>query len=188
MGTIKTTNIEPIANNGTVTLGSSGDTFTVPSGVTVNMSSATQTGVGGTNTPAFFASISSDQSIPNTTNTLVALATKVLDTDSAFNNTASNYKFTVPSGEAGNYQINFGIRNSNFTTARIDVKLYKNGSEAVNAENASGGNYDTAYGGAILNLSVGDYLQMYVYQGSGSSQNIFSARNSCFMSGYKIIT
>ena len=38
MGTIKTTNIEPIADNGTVTLGSSGDTFTVPSGVTVNMS------------------------------------------------------------------------------------------------------------------------------------------------------
>ena len=36
MGTIKTTNIEPIADNGTVTLGSSGDTFTVPSGVTVN--------------------------------------------------------------------------------------------------------------------------------------------------------
>ena len=35
MGTIKTTNIEPIADNGTVTLGSSGDTFTVPSGVTV---------------------------------------------------------------------------------------------------------------------------------------------------------
>ena len=49
MGTIKTTNIEPIADNGTVTLGSSGDTFTVPSGVTVNMSNATQTGVGGTN-------------------------------------------------------------------------------------------------------------------------------------------
>tara|TARA_R110002012_G_scaffold180222_1_gene346019 strand:+ start:139 stop:726 length:588 start_codon:yes stop_codon:yes gene_type:complete len=32
MGTIKTTNIEPIADNGTVTLGSSGDTFTMPSG------------------------------------------------------------------------------------------------------------------------------------------------------------
>jgi len=142
-------------------------------------------GIGGTNTPAFFASISSDQSISNNSTTLVALATKVLDTDSAFNNTASNYKFTVP--EAGNYQINFGIRNSNFTAARIDVQVKKNGNEIVNAENASGGNYDTAYGGAILNLSVGDYLQMYVYQTSGSSQNIFSARNSCFMSGYKLI-
>ena len=63
MGTIKTTNIEPIANNGTVTLGSSGDTFTVPSGVTVNMSSATQTGVGGENTPAWKMGMSGSQSL-----------------------------------------------------------------------------------------------------------------------------
>ena len=34
MGTLKTTNIEPIANNGTVTLGSSGDTIAIPSGST----------------------------------------------------------------------------------------------------------------------------------------------------------
>ena len=67
MGTIKTTNIEPIADNGTVTLGSSGDTFTVPSGVTVNMSNATQTGVGGVNTPAFFAYMSSDLNVSDNT-------------------------------------------------------------------------------------------------------------------------
>ena len=140
------------------------------------------------NTPAFFASISSDQSIPDNTVTLVALATEVLDTDSAFDNTASNYKFTVPSGEAGNYQINFGIRNNNFSTSRVDVQLRKNGSEIFAAENANGSNYDTNYGGVILNLSDGDYLQMYLYQASGSSQTLFSARNSCFMSGYKIIT
>ena len=140
------------------------------------------------NTPAFFASISTNQTIANSTATLLALATEVLDTNSAFTNTASNYKFTVLSGEAGNYQINFGIRNANFTDARIDVKLYKNGSEAVNAENASGGAYDTAYGGAILNLSEGDYLQLYVYQTSGSNQDIFAARNSCFISGFKLIT
>ncbi len=36
MGTIKTTNIEPIADNGTVTLGSSGDTIVTGSGVTAN--------------------------------------------------------------------------------------------------------------------------------------------------------
>ena len=36
MGTIKATNIEPIADNGTVTLGSSGDTIAVGSGVTAN--------------------------------------------------------------------------------------------------------------------------------------------------------
>jgi len=148
----------------------------------------TVTGAGGTNTPAFLAALSSNQSIPSSSSTLLALATIVLDTDSAFDNTGSNYKFTVPSGEAGNYQINFGIRNNNFSTSRVDVQLRKNGSEIFAAENANGSNYDTNYGGVILNLSDGDYLQMYLYQASGSSQTLFSARNSCFMSGYKIIT
>jgi len=35
MGTVKVTNIEPIADNGTVTLGGSGDTITLGSGATV---------------------------------------------------------------------------------------------------------------------------------------------------------
>jgi hypothetical protein len=36
----------------TITIGASGDTITIPSGATIDLSSATQTGVGGTNTPA----------------------------------------------------------------------------------------------------------------------------------------
>ena len=82
MGTIKATNVEPIADNGTVTLGSSGDTFTVPSGVTVNMSSATQTGVGGTSTPAFEAYLggSGGQALSNDTITKVQFDTELYDT------------------------------------------------------------------------------------------------------------
>ena len=38
MGTIKTTNIESISGSGTVTLGTSGETFNVPSGVTLSTS------------------------------------------------------------------------------------------------------------------------------------------------------
>ena len=105
MGTIKTTNIEPIADNGTVTLGSSGDTFTVPSGVTVNMSNATQTGVGGAMTPAFHAYNNADQNISASTLTQVIFNTEIYDTDSAF---ASN-QFTVPSGKGGKYFVYFRL-------------------------------------------------------------------------------
>ena len=130
MGTIKTTNIEPIANNGTVTLGSSGDTFTVPSGVTVNMSSATQTGVGGVNTPSFSAYDASNQTIPNTTYTLLEFDTKSFDTDSAYN--TSTYKFTVPSGKGGKYYL-FSSVLWDFEVAGDDgfeaeAFIYKNGS------------------------------------------------------------
>ena len=56
MGTIKTTNIETITGSGTLTLGQSGETISVPSGATINLSNATQTGVGGNNKPVFYAS------------------------------------------------------------------------------------------------------------------------------------
>ena len=102
MGTIKTTNIEPIADNGTVTLGSSGDTFTVPSGVTVNMSSATQTGVGGANTPSFDARASSNQTgLTSGGWTKVQFDTELFDVGGGYD--ATNDKFVVPSGEAGKY-------------------------------------------------------------------------------------
>ena len=127
MGTIKTTNIEPIADNGTVTLGSSGDTFTVPSGVTVNMSSATQTGVGGVNTPAFSARLGSNSSsISQNTTTKVVCGTEEFDTNSAYD--TSNGRFTVPSGEGGKYvfvsQVAFNTTSSN---QGMEVRHYKNG-------------------------------------------------------------
>jgi hypothetical protein len=51
----------------TITIGASGDTITIPSGATIDLSNATQTGVGGTNTPAFLAYSSADQSISDAT-------------------------------------------------------------------------------------------------------------------------
>jgi hypothetical protein len=45
----------------TITIGASGDTITIPSGATLDLSNATQTGVGGTNTPAFLAYLNADQ-------------------------------------------------------------------------------------------------------------------------------
>tara|TARA_R100001594_G_scaffold147950_1_gene201981 strand:+ start:566 stop:1153 length:588 start_codon:yes stop_codon:yes gene_type:complete len=45
MGTLKTTNIQSISGSGTVTLGTSGETFNVPSGVTIS-NSGTASGFG----------------------------------------------------------------------------------------------------------------------------------------------
>ena len=179
MGTIKATNIEPIANNGTVTLGSSGDTFTVPSGVTVNMSSATQTGVGGVNTPAFSASQGSFQSIANNTTTkLTSISTEDFDTD---NNFASD-KFTPTT--AGKY---FFILNLTYATDSdgqyAGVRLYKNGS---NVESAFIVVQD--YNRAILTTvqeanGSGDYFEAYADHQIGSSVNVKLAE----FTGFKLI-
>jgi len=91
MGTLKTTNIQSISGSGTVTLGTSGETFTVPSGVTVSGGIA--------NTPAFMAVLGSDDTLLNSTWTKATFDTEVFDTNSAF----ASDKFTVPAGEGGKY-------------------------------------------------------------------------------------
>jgi len=79
MGTIKTTNIEPIADNGTVTLGSSGDTFTLGSGVVQSNMLY----------PAFEAKLNSDQFPADATNTKLSATNEIFDTDGCYNNTGS---------------------------------------------------------------------------------------------------
>jgi hypothetical protein len=60
MSELKVNKISP--RSGTdITLGDSGDTFTIPSGATIT-NSGTATGFGGTNTPAFKALMNATQS------------------------------------------------------------------------------------------------------------------------------
>ena len=175
MGTIKTTNIEPIADNGTVTLGGSGDTFTVPSGVTVNMSNATQTGVGGVNTPAFEAYLSDDVRINDDALVKVAADTEVFDTNNCYDN-STNYRFTPTT--AGKY---FVYARATFDEAANNLQMcalrvYKNGSNIATART----NFDNQYGeGATPVVTTvvdmngsSDYLEMYAQADSSNGSQI----------------
>jgi len=200
MGTIKTTNIEPIADNGTVTLGSSGDTFTVPSGVTVNMSNATQTGVGGVNTPSFAAVVSTDTSL-GTSKTLVPFDVVLHDSDSCYTNTAGNYKFTP--NVAGKYFIGanlygYGLSDQN----QVFYYINFNGTSGPYLANwVSSGASNRAIGatlGAVLEFDgVDDYVQIYIESGSNAftidngayaSTNVYTKQLSAsHFFGYKLI-
>ncbi len=187
MGTIKTTNIEPIADNGTVTLGSSGDTFTVPTGATLDLSNATQTGVGGTNTPAFQALATSVQNISNATQTTVNFDTTVFDTDSAFN--TSTNSFVVPSGKGGKYYFYACIRRNSWTSSRCYMSFQKNGSDIAYVEN---GNdiFQTLPAFITLDLSASDSISLQYYHDNGAPQNLnagsFTEQKN-FFGGYKLI-
>ena len=184
MGTIKTTNIEPIADNGTVTLGSSGDTFTVPSGVTVNMSSATQTGVGGVNTPAFRAYLSGNQSISSDSAVKINFDAETFDTNNAYD--TSTYKFTVPSGQAGKYFFYCQLRKGTTTSNLTLVYFYVNGSSKgyVRQTTASQNTNQISH---IIDLSAGDYVEIYAYDAGGSASILSNADNYSYFTGYKLI-
>ena len=69
MSKLETNQVDPSTGT-TLTLGTSGDTIAIPSGVTI-ANSGTATGFGEDNTPAFSAKRTSTQAIANNTMTTV---------------------------------------------------------------------------------------------------------------------
>lgn len=151
----------------------------------------TVTGAGGTNTPAFQVLLSSAQNIPDETITKVTVSHELFDTDNAF---ASN-KFTVPSGKAGSYVFHFGAQPNAWSFGRFIMYLYKNGSAYAYTEMAdddnSPPNNRSINSSTYMQLSEGDYIEMYVYHdGNGSTQSIRGATNEIltYFGGNKLIT
>ena len=146
---------------------------------------------GGNNTPAFAIRLSSNQTISDNTVTKVAFDTEDVDTDGAF---ASN-KFTVPSGKAGLYKIDSFVRAdstaSNNLVASI-MYLYKNGAGQQYVYNNYSANYPRAISmniNTILNLSEGDYVEIYVaYNTVNSANAIINSNQYSVFSGHKLIT
>jgi hypothetical protein len=93
----------------------------------------TITGAGGTNTPAFYAYLSSDQTgIADDTAAKITIDTEVLDTDNCF---ASN-KFTPTT--AGKYFLYacINLNSGNYNQLRAcEVYIYKNGSSILHSTN-----------------------------------------------------
>lgn len=152
-------------NTSTITLGVSGDTINVPSGVTL-ANSGTATGFAD-NTPMVSAYMSASQTPSNNTHTKIQYNTEAYDTNSAYDN-SSNYRFTVPSGEAGKYLINATcyMYGNNNDEKFLEVSIYKNGSQVQRDERH--GNYSTGQnsGGVqsitrIMDLSASDYIEIY---------------------------
>ena len=173
MGTIKTTNIEPIADNGTVTLGSSGDTFTLGSGVVQSNLMY----------PAFSVT-AEGATIPNNAITLVAFDTEIFDTDNAFN--TSTYEFTVPTGKGGKYIIGANCRTNAVVDDGEDVRTYI---YINNSADIGGWNYSSntnkpvgAFIEKLYDLSAGDQVEIRFFQTSGETVTL---SNTTFY-GYRI--
>jgi hypothetical protein len=143
---------------------------------------------GGTNTPAFVSYVGSDQSLSNDTNTKVNYTTEHFDTDSAYD--TSNKKFTVPSGQAGKYFISAGFNGNTDTTTKLFIRLYVNGSHTFSSMNMQNIKYrdndSFIQVNRILDLSVGDYVEIYAKQISGSTSTLQSIGS--WFQGYKLIT
>ena len=149
------------------------------------------------NTPIFHAyrSTAVAQVISNNTYTVGELQAEFYDTDSAFD--TSTYRFTVPTGKGGIYFFFFGLA---FTSSVPDAKtlnvgLMKNG--GIRYMSLQGATTGVAVTNAVLTgsyteqLSDGDYIQLIVYQNSGTTQNLTGGSPTGnvgpFLAGFRVI-
>ena len=172
-----------------ITIGESGDTISIPSGATLN-SAGTNTLTGISNTPAWMVNLSSSQNVSSGTNTVINFDTEVLDSAGAYD--PSNGRFTVPSGQAGKYYVYAQLMRNNFFNSRYLVKIRVNDTQKIAAEDRNtdtgGTTFQTVQVAGILDLSVGDYVNVSLFQDSGSSSGAHGSSSSAslFM-GYKLI-
>ena len=193
MSKLETNQVDPSTGT-TLTLGTSGDTIAIPSGVTIT-NSGTANNLGGTNTPYFFAYRNSTLAISNATWTTIVYDTEDLDSGSGFN--TSTGKYTVPS--AGKYYFEYSIRSSadgDTNSVRIFTYGERTGSATTQWGNGAldwRANYARAGsvgGSIILNCSANDVIENKIYHQTVNSGNVSievgSYRPTYFL-GYKII-
>ena len=186
MSKLETNQVDP-ATGTTLTLGTSGDTVALGTGVLQSNMLY----------PAFEAYLSANQtSFPDLTYTKLLCNAEVYDTDGDYDN-SSNYRFTPTT--AGKYfaygQIKIEAGGGNDDAKSLGIKIYKNGSAITNVERQSLFNLGYQNSPSISISSVidmngsSDYLELYgsLNSVSNSSANIGIA-NNCFFGSYRIGT
>ena len=151
-----------------------------------------------TNTPAFLAKLSANQTLTDATVTKIEFDTEVYDTDGKYDH-STNYRFTPT--VAGTYffyiQIH-GLSNANAEVGDIVVSLKKNGTDIY----SSRGNYQNNRPNQVThNISVTDvanttdYYEVFVYFDDQSGNpdvdasigGLFNDTVPSFFGAYKLI-
>jgi len=175
-----------------ISIGESGDTVSIPSGATFNVAGSTS-GLPD-NTPSFFVFRSGNQNISDATTTKVEFNSEVFDTDNAYDS-STNYRFTVPSGEAGKYHFSYSVSCHALAASELeiaDIYFYKNGS-AVNEQSLDFRSNPVrricATNSIILDLSVGDYVEVYGKIDDASSTPKFDGESTytTYFQGFKLV-
>lgn len=185
---IKANKISP-ATGTAFTLGDSGDTFTVPSGVTLT-NSGTASGFGDEAQYFFARMTGSNQNVNDNTSTKVNINSEVLDNKSIFDTT--NNKLVITAATAGIWLIGAQVAGNNTQNSalqKVFAMLYKNGSSLGDAydslsdlDAANGLGFTTRSVSAIVSLASADYVELYalVARGTGSAQNEVLQRGTNF--------
>ena len=143
-------------------------------------------------TPAVIGYQSSDQNLTKNSYNKIVNWTTTLDTNSAF----SSNKFTVPSGQAGKYLINWQLKfdgdssgNTGYDLNRMSV--FKNAAEVLQTDHVR--EPQIIYGAFVqfgtLDLVASDYLEFYFYpdRGGGTAGDTVGETGKTYFTILKLI-
>ena len=139
------------------------------------------------NEPSFLASKTggTNQSISNDTEVLLTYPNVIYDTDSVFS--TSNNRFTP--NVAGKYYVYTNLRFNTATDFELcELRVQKNGTTVLE-KTWRNEYFDGKYiGGAVDMNGSSDYIEVKIYQSSGSSQDVTAYQFITFFGAYRIIT
>ena len=181
MATLFVDKIDPQSGT-SLEIGSSGDTVSLTSGVVQSNLMY----------PAFEVYKNTVQTVSDAVDTKVTFDTEVFDTANAF----ASDKFTVPSGQAGKYRIYSQLTHYSGTSGQISdcrTEIYKNGSSYRKVFTIFGGTqgyFISLFNSAIMDLAVGDYIEIYgqINVGSGTANIDGGSNKYSYFGGYRIGT
>ena len=172
-----------------ITIGESGDTLNLANPTNVTLNSDMK------NTPAFSVWLDSTQAVANATATKIIFNDEDYDTDSAYD--TSTGRFTVPSGQAGKYVFTCAVQAPDMTDGKyVWIRWYVNGSATKTiggtiryqgwTQNFAAGSANLNMTGiSIIDLSVGDYVELYMYHTRGNSFNLDTETQN--FAGFKLL-
>lgn len=150
-------------------IGSSGQVLTVSGGVP-------SWGAAGSSFAGVRLRNSANQTISNNTDTIVTFDTEDFDSD-AYHSTSSNTgRITIPSGKGGKYLVNCQFLWDANNSGNRWIFLRKNGSASMTIDTNSvpyADGWSTGWS-SILDLSVGDYIEIIVKQTSGGNRTLYT--------------
>jgi len=118
--------------------------------------------------------VSGNQSIPDSTYTAVTWPTEVFDVGGYHDTSTNTSRITIPSGKAGYYRFSWS---QGVTAAASTCTLYTNGTGGTRNAFINVANAEANQATIILSLAVGDYVEVYLRQTSGTSKIAFDENN-----------
>jgi hypothetical protein len=198
MSTLKVDTIQKRTGTGTINVGQSGDTIAMPSATLTTALPVASGGTGGTsfsaaglsNTSAFMARLSSNQSVSSGSFTKIVFNAEDFDSDSNFD--TSNGRFTPTT--AGKYwcYTSLAVDELNDQNA-VYSAIYFNGSHANGHSSLAMSSKNTAttvsnIGATFTFNGSSDYIEVYGLHNYGSNRNfIGNSTTECVFTAYRLI-